>query len=82
MHRRRPGLVAIVGVLVAGALTVPVAAAVGVPAVLLGPWQGLLGAVVAVALGWLAYRQSLNVAGGLLDSRAQRLLEVLDKPPV
>ncbi|HUP14878.1 MAG TPA: hypothetical protein VM848_02320 [Acidimicrobiia bacterium] len=76
------GAVAILGVLAAGALTVPVAAAVGVPAVVLGPWQGLVGAFVAVALGWLAYRLSLNVAGGLLDSRAQQLLEVLDKPPV
>ncbi len=76
------GAVAIAGVLAAGALTVPVAAAVGVPAVMLGPWQGLVGAVVAVALGWLAYRLSLNVAGGLLDSRAQKMLDTLDKPPV
>jgi ABC-2 type transport system permease protein len=76
------GAVAIVGVLAAGALTVPVAAAVGLPAVLLGPSQGLIGALGALALGWLAYRLSLNVAGGLLDSRAQKLLEVLDKPPV
>jgi len=52
------------------------------PAVLLGPWQGLVGALVAVALGWLAYRLSLNLGGGLLDSRGQKLLEVLDKPPV
>ncbi len=76
------GAVAIVGVLAAGALTVPVAAAVGVPAAMLGPWQGLVGAVVACGLGWLAYRLSLNVAGGLLDSRAEKLLEVLDRPPV
>ena len=75
------GAVAIVGVLAAGALTVPVAAAVGLPAVMLGPWQGLVGALVAAGLGWLAYRLSLKIAGGLLDSRAQRLLEVLDKPP-
>ena len=76
------GAVAIVGVLAAGILTVPVAALVGVPAVMLGPWQGLVGALVAVALGWGAYRLSLNVAGGLLDSRAQKLLDTLDKPPI
>jgi ABC-2 type transport system permease protein len=76
------GAVAIVGVLAAGALTVPVAAAVGLPAVLLGPWQGLVGALVAAALGWLAYRLSLNIAGGLLESRAQKMLDTLDKPPV
>jgi ABC-2 type transport system permease protein len=76
------GAVALGGVLAAGALTVPVAAVVGVPAAMWGPWQGLVGAVVAGGLGWLAYRLSLNVAGGLLDSRAEKLLEVLDKPPV
>ena len=76
------GVVAIVGVFAAGALTVPVAAAVGLPLVLLGTWQGLAGALLAAGLGWLAYRLSLNVAGGLLDSRAQRLLQVLDKSPV
>lgn len=76
------GAVAIVGVLAAGALTVPVAAAVGLPAVLLGPWQGLVGAMIATILGWLAYRLSLNIAGGLIDSRAMKLLETLDKPPV
>jgi len=76
------GAVAILGVLAAGALTVPVAAAVGLPAAMLGPWPGLAGAFVAGALGWLAYRLSLNVAGGLLDSRAEKLLEVLDKAPV
>jgi hypothetical protein len=74
--------VAILGVLAAGALTVPLAAAVGLPAAMLGPWQGLVGAFVAAALAWLAYRLSLNVAGGLLDSRGQKLLEVLDKPAV
>ena len=76
------GAVAIVGVLAAGALSIPLAAAVGLPVVLLGAWQGLAGSVVAVTLGWLAYRLSLNIAGGILDTRAQRLLEVLDKPPV
>ena len=76
------GAVALIGVMAAGALTVPVAAAVGLPAVTLGPWQGLIGAVVSVGLSWLAYRLSLKVAGGLLESRAQRILEVLDKPPV
>jgi ABC-2 type transport system permease protein len=76
------GAVAILGVVAAGALTVPVAAAVGLPAAFLGPWQGLVGACVAGALGWLAYRLSLNVAGGLLESRAEKLLEALDKAPV
>ena len=76
------GAVALVGVMAAGALTVPLAAAVGLPAVTLGPWQGLIGAVVSVGLSWLAYRLSLKVAGGLLEARAQRILEVLDKPPV
>lgn len=76
------GAVAIAGVLAAGTLTVPVAAAVGLPAVLLGPWQGLVGAMVAAGLGWLAYRLSLNIAGGLLESRAEQMLDVLDKPPV
>ena len=76
------GAVAIVGVLVAGALTVPLVAVVGLPLILLGAWQGLIGSVGALTLGWLAYRLSLNIAGGILDSRAQRLLEVLDKPTV
>ena len=76
------GAVALVGVLAAGALTVPVAAAVGLPAAMLGPWQGLVGAVVAGGLAWLAYRLSLNVAGELLDSRVEKLLDVLDKAPV
>jgi hypothetical protein len=76
------GVVAIVGVLAAGVLTVPVAAAVGLPIAFLGAWQGLLGAVVAVLMGWLAYRLSLKVAGGLLESRSQKLLETLDKPSI
>lgn len=76
------GAVAIVGVLAAGALTVPLAVAVGLPAVLLGSWQGLAGSVAAAIIGWLLYRLSLNVAGGILDSRTQRLLEILDKAPV
>ena len=76
------GAVAVIGVLAAGVLTAPVAAAVGLPVVLLGPWQGLVGALGAAVFGWFAYRLSLRIAGGLLDDRAQRLLEALDKPPV
>jgi ABC-2 type transport system permease protein len=76
------GAVAIVGVLAAGALTVPLAAVVGLPTLLLGPWQGLVGALVAAVLGWLAYRSSLNIAGGILESRTMKMLEVLDKPAV
>ncbi|MGH8927032.1 MAG: hypothetical protein ACRDWH_01675, partial [Acidimicrobiia bacterium] len=76
------GLVAIVGVMAAGVLTAPVAVVVGLPVVLLGPWQGLVGAVLAAGLGWLIYQMSLKVADGLLQSRAQKLLEILDKPPV
>ena len=76
------GAAAIVGVLAAGALPLPIAAAVGLPVVLLGPWQGLIGALVAVVLGWLAYRLSLKMAGGLLETRAQKLLDILDKPAI
>lgn len=76
------GAVAIAGILVAGALTVPLAAAVGLPAVLLGAWQGLIGSVVALILGLVAYRLSLKIAGGILETRGPRILELLDKPPV
>jgi cobyrinic acid a,c-diamide synthase len=76
------GAVAIAGILVAGALTVPLAAAVGLPAVLLGAWQGLIGSVVALILGLVAYPLSLKIAGGILETRGPRILELLDKPPV
>ncbi|HSL27111.1 MAG TPA: hypothetical protein VLA54_12595 [Acidimicrobiia bacterium] len=75
-------LTALLGIMAAGALTVPIAAAVGLPAVLIGAGAGTLGAIAALGLGWLIYRLSLRMAGGLLASRSMRMLEVLDKPPV
>jgi ABC-2 type transport system permease protein len=75
-------LAAIAGIVAAGALTAPIAAAIGLPAALIGPWAGTIGAVAALGLGWLIYRLSLRVAGGLLLSRSLRMLEVLDRPSV
>ena len=60
----------------------PVAALVVAPLLIWGTWEGLLGAAVAVVIGLLIHRLSLRVAGSLLESRALRLLDVLDKPPV
>ncbi|MDP3984838.1 MAG: hypothetical protein Q8Q52_07555 [Acidimicrobiia bacterium] len=70
------------GLAAAGVLTAPIAAMVALPLVLGGAWQGLIGSVVAAVLGLLLYRLSVSVAGGLLDSRSLRLLEILDKPQV
>ncbi len=70
------------GLFAAGVLSLPVAALVAVPLLVWGTWQGLIGAIVAAVAGLGIHRLSLTVAGGLLQSRALRLLEVLDKPPV
>lgn len=70
------------GLLAAGFLSLPVAALVVAPLLIWGTWQGLLGATVAVVIGLLIHRLSLRVAGSLLESRALRLVEVLDRPPV
>ncbi|HUO46755.1 MAG TPA: hypothetical protein VM470_07980 [Acidimicrobiia bacterium] len=70
------------GLAAAGALTVPVAFLVVAPLLLWGQWAGLAGALLAAGVGWLIYRLSLKVAGGLLESRSLRLLDILDRPPV
>ncbi len=51
----------------------------GVARCLAGPDRALSS---PLTLGWLAYRLSLKIAGGILETRAPRILEVLDKPPV
>lgn len=70
------------GLIAAGALSLPVGALVAVPLLVWGTWQGLIGAILAAVIGLLIHRLSLSIAGGLLESRALRLLEILDKPPV
>ena len=70
------------GLFAAGFLSLPIAALVVAPLLIWGTWQGLLGAAVAVVIGLLIHRLSLRVAGSLLESRALRLLDVLDRPPV
>jgi ABC-2 type transport system permease protein len=70
------------GLLAAGALSTPLAALVVLPLALGGAGAGLLGALAALGAALMIYRLSLRVAGGLLESRALRLLEVLDKPQV
>jgi ABC-2 type transport system permease protein len=67
------------GILVAGALTLPVALMVGLPWLLFGELAAFAGAVAAFAYGVIIYRVGLGVAGDQLDSRSLRLLEVLDK---
>ena len=76
------GAVAIVGVLVAGALTVPVAAAVGLPAVMLGPWQGLVGRCGGSRprLAGVPPEPQRSPEDSW-TAEPRRLLEVLDKPP-
>jgi len=70
------------GLLAAGVISLPVAALVVVPLLIWGTWQALVGAMLAVIIGLLIHRLSLRVAGALLENRALRLLEVLDRPPV
>jgi ABC-2 type transport system permease protein len=70
------------GLFAAGALSLPVGALVAVPLLVWGTWQGLIGAILAAVIGLSIHRLSLSIAGGLLENRALRLLEILDKPPV
>ncbi|HUO45757.1 MAG TPA: hypothetical protein VM470_02875 [Acidimicrobiia bacterium] len=70
------------GLATAGVLTVPLTFLVVAPLLLWGQWAGLAGAVLAAVVGSVIYRLSLKVAGGLLESRSLRLLDILDRPPV
>jgi ABC-2 type transport system permease protein len=67
------------GLAAAGAITIPAAVALIVPLLILGSWGGVLGAILALALSVVIYRLSLRVSAGLLQQRALRLLEVLDR---
>lgn len=71
-------LPSILGLMTAGALTVPLAALIALPWFWRGPPAALAGAVVAFGLAVFLYRLSLTMAAGQIESRTPRLLEVLD----
>ncbi|MCA1736344.1 MAG: hypothetical protein LC739_09570 [Actinobacteria bacterium] len=79
--RNLPGgvfLPSIVGLMTAGALTAPVAALIALPWIWQGPAAALVGAIVALVFAVVIYRVSLMIATSQIDSRAPKLLEVLD----
>jgi ABC-2 type transport system permease protein len=79
--RTLPGgafLPSIVGLMTAGALTIPVAGLIALPWLWRGPLAALVGALVAAGFALLIYRFSLQLAAGQIEERTPRLLEILD----
>lgn len=79
--RNLPGgvfLPSILGLMIASALTAPIAGLVAFPWLWRGPGYALAGAVLALFLSVGVYRLSLSMAVGQIESRTPRLLEVLD----
>ena len=75
-------LASLVGLAAAAAVSAPAGAVVVVALIAGGWWQGMVGAMIAAMAAWFLHRLSLRMAEGLLDSRRERLLELLDRPPV
>jgi ABC-2 type transport system permease protein len=79
--RNLPGgvfLPSILGLMIAGALTLPLGALVALPWLWLGPGFAFGGALLSLVLAVTVYRLGLKTAVGQLVGRAPRLLEILD----
>lgn len=67
------------GILVAGALTLPIGILIAIPWILMGELAALGGAVLGLVYGVIIYRVGLRIAGDQLNTRSTRMLEILDK---
>lgn len=68
----------ILSMMASGALVLPVAAVIGLPAALFGPLAATVGSVLSIGYGVLVYRLGMKVTSRLLVERQQWMLDAID----